>query len=686
MLCQLEEAQESLRSAKRTDTTVGSLDVQALYPSLDVEGSSEIVARFVRDSKVEIRGIDWRQTQVFVASNMDVHELKREGVLGLVPSRTKKRGPRPGSNTLELRRKKRKETGPAEQPVSDPSSKWTLTTPEESLSEEEKRKLLSLAVKIATRTIFCHHCYEFNGQVYRQSKGGPIGLRFTSIISRIVMDHWILVFLAKLLAAGVEIHGVMKYVDNVNLVMALLPLGTRWEKDALVTKEKWRVEDLEAGKDQESVTMEAVRVAACSVLPWLSFTADSPNQHPNLKVPMLDLQVWVCHPGPGEARDYDILAWSFFEKQTSSKKVLRASSAFSWRSKLITMNMEVWRRMRNCTRQLTLKARAKVLGTFVVKLRESGYVESTVSGMLESGLTFYTRKLRIELAGGPPINQRSEKDSVARKRAKLGARETWFSRRRGGAKETTSKDLGWTRPRQDPKGEGRRGRKTRTKYSTQGQGRQGDRVQGQQGGDGDARKDPKVLTTLLVPYTMGSRLKDRLWRMGLWPWWVEGRSGWWRRGGDVLSHLLTRNDPWASQRTCPDPGCVTCRSRVWLREQQKAARKSGTKLPKVLDQRMSPQCRREGVNYSLQCLDCALGGVRAIYWGGGAEGHPGKGTMSTTLGSCLKPHGAARGGGPWGPEAPLLVPDQLHRATPNVQGSQGVSADWPDVTRTQQHQ
>ena len=87
------------------------------------------------------------------------------------------------------------------------------------------------------------------------------------------------------------------------------------------------------------------------------------------------------------------------------------------------------------------------------------------------------------------------------------------------------------------------------------------------------------------------------------------------QGGDVLAHLLGRNYPWASRRMCGDEQCVPCRSKVWLQSEQKEARKNGTKLPDVLDKKTSNQCRREGCNYSLQCLDCALGGVRAIYWG-----------------------------------------------------------------------
>ena len=112
---------------------------------------------------------------------------------------------------------------------------------------------------------------------------------------------------------------------------------------------------------------------------------------------------------------HDNLGWCFFEeKNTSSSRVLHASSVYNWPSKLVTMNMEVWRRMHNSTRQLTPGARAEIMCTFVTKLRESGCVESSVSGIIRLGLAFYARKLHIDLQGGPPVNQRSEKDSLQR--------------------------------------------------------------------------------------------------------------------------------------------------------------------------------------------------------------------------------------------------------------------------------
>ena len=86
-------------------------------------------------------------------------------------------------------------------------------------------------VRLAVLTVFKHHTYQFNGVYYRQDGGGPIGLRLTSIVAWIVMDRWLSVFLTRVTDAGVLVHLIAKYVDNVNLVLARLQLGTRWVRN-----------------------------------------------------------------------------------------------------------------------------------------------------------------------------------------------------------------------------------------------------------------------------------------------------------------------------------------------------------------------------------------------------------------------------------------------------------------------
>ena len=391
-----------------------------------------------------------------------------------------------------------------------------------------------------TRLVFKHHVYEFGGQAYKQARGGTIGLRFTSVIARIVMDYWLGLFLTALLTAGLTLLGIMKYVDDVNVVCLMVALGTRWTNGTLTHNPDWELEDAREGLTREQVTMTALRTAADEILPWLTFTSDLPCQHGSLMVPMLDLQVWVRPANPEDPEDHDLLGWTFFSKPTASDKVLRASSAYNWRSKLVTLNMEVFRRMRNVTRQVTTKTRVDILEKFVAMMRDSGYVEKTVEGVVRSGLQFYSRKIRIELEGGPLLNQRSESQTIQRRRQKLGATESWFTRRRGGASERGAKDNGWRDPQSGTLGwDPGRGRKT-LKYSRRNHGPRSVQPQRPEETGAEELQHQRVLSTLLVPFTIGSKLKNRIQEaedefaklVG------GGKVRVVERGGDLLSHLL----------------------------------------------------------------------------------------------------------------------------------------------------
>ena len=197
---------------------------------------------------------------------------------------------------------------------------------------------------------------------------------------------------------------------------------------------------------------------------------------------------------------------------------------------------------------------------------------------------------------------------VSRKRKKLGATQSWFVRRRGGQVEKDKKDNGWRTAQQGPSGRGQGGRRTQAKYPKTLKTKDQEKMPADQ---------PRTIATLLVPYSVGSSLMERMQEAEdrLAVVLGGGRVRMVEKGGDVLSNMLTRNDPWASRRVCPDAGCATCKSWTWLQEERKAAKQAGQDLPKVLIQKTSHQCRREGVNYLLQCLHCALEEVRSVYWG-----------------------------------------------------------------------
>ena len=59
-------------------------------------------------------------------------------------------------------------------------------------SDLQKRKLVALALSKVAKVIFTNHLYKFNGQVYLQMDGGPIGDDATMVAAELVMFTFVL--------------------------------------------------------------------------------------------------------------------------------------------------------------------------------------------------------------------------------------------------------------------------------------------------------------------------------------------------------------------------------------------------------------------------------------------------------------------------------------------------------------
>ena len=111
VVAQLQEAEVMIRVERESRAMAASLDVKALYPSLDQEESARIVGEFVERSVVDVSGVDWEAAQIMVASNWTEERVKLEGVRALLPVRRWKFGARPGPTTDEVTVKKNRWTG-----------------------------------------------------------------------------------------------------------------------------------------------------------------------------------------------------------------------------------------------------------------------------------------------------------------------------------------------------------------------------------------------------------------------------------------------------------------------------------------------------------------------------------------------------------------------------------------------
>ena len=158
---------------------------------------------------------------------------------------------------------------------------------------DDRKRIFRKVIEVAIVRVMEDHCYKFNGKVYRQGKGGSIGLRLTSLIARIVMDRWSREMKILLKKNNINYYLFLKYVDDINTAVDSLKKGTRWNGEKVIWNKECENEDVTNNKSVSWVTGDVLRDMANSIRPYLKFTTDLPEDHPNLKVPMLDLQVWT---------------------------------------------------------------------------------------------------------------------------------------------------------------------------------------------------------------------------------------------------------------------------------------------------------------------------------------------------------------------------------------------------------
>ena len=75
--------------------------------------------------------------------------------------------------------------------------KWNWTGKRKPSGLQRKR-LLALALMEIIKTTLCNHVYQFNGELYRQLCGGPIGDNLTNLMSKLIMFTFSKKYKAKL--------------------------------------------------------------------------------------------------------------------------------------------------------------------------------------------------------------------------------------------------------------------------------------------------------------------------------------------------------------------------------------------------------------------------------------------------------------------------------------------------------
>ena len=146
---------------------------------------------------------------------------------------------------------------------------WVWPKSPKHYSDEEKGRLMEKVVEVAVNTTFETHFYQWGGQLYRQRRGGAIGLKATGTAAKVAMEDWIIRLHKLLEAQGIQVYLLTKYVDDVLGILGTVQLGTRWEAGGMTHSEAYLEEDIKEGRSRQEVTLEVVREMANTLTLYL---------------------------------------------------------------------------------------------------------------------------------------------------------------------------------------------------------------------------------------------------------------------------------------------------------------------------------------------------------------------------------------------------------------------------------
>ena len=192
---------------------VGS-DVVALFPSITAERSARIVREEIERSEIMFEGFDDEKARAYINMNKEIIS-DYEDIAHLLPKRKAKTGTAPTMSSIGRKW--------------IPNNQWEF--PDEKISPEQTKKLIGLVAEIATIILFTNFSYKFGGKFYKQSSGGPIGVRATGAVAQLVMENWARRYREILERSGLTVSLMAGYVDDGRQVTSVLKPGMRFCKE-----------------------------------------------------------------------------------------------------------------------------------------------------------------------------------------------------------------------------------------------------------------------------------------------------------------------------------------------------------------------------------------------------------------------------------------------------------------------
>ena len=395
----------SLPAEERKGLIVFSMDATALYPSILVQRSSEVVYKLMAETSIVFKSIDDLELQRYAAVVLDHEVLLKYDLLDYVMKRKYSKGRKPGNTATEMSSDWDEET-----------SCWVKA--DRPLNSDSRQKLLAVTISQEVAYVMRKHLFKFGDKLYNQKEGGSIGSELTGVLGTSRM----IVFLRKLRMKcenlGLKVFFSKAFVDDVSFGMRDPGSGYTFSDNTLI----WSNE-----KESQDRTMENdVRVAELIVSiansleeeQDIQMTYNCPSRNESGMMPVLDLQVW-CQK--------DLIKFLFYEKPMVSDFVTQKWSGLSWNVKKAALAGEVARRYLNTSPDLVAAGYVcELIDKLRYKMLLSGYSQKEREIIVREGEARYFNIVKQVERGDRPLYRPSQWNREDRALKKKVKEKNWF--------------------------------------------------------------------------------------------------------------------------------------------------------------------------------------------------------------------------------------------------------------------
>ena len=203
--------------------------------------------------------------------------------------------------------------------------------PRITLEEWEKKKILAGVIKVVTEAMFKKQYYSFGGQTFHQAGGGPIGLRGTCSVARLIMQIFDRKWGDLLKDLCVRIYGNLRYMDDGRTVLPPFRVGWRWVDGRILYCLRWAKED--AGVSAIERTRRILLGSMGRIEEFLSFTTETEEDFSDGWLPTLDVALKISHENQ--------ILFKYWEKPTNSNRTIdkRSSMGENMRQQVLTQEI-----------------------------------------------------------------------------------------------------------------------------------------------------------------------------------------------------------------------------------------------------------------------------------------------------------------------------------------------------------